>query len=368
MKTSKFGLILYSFTLGFGLMSLTGCLNTLSNSLKNLENKLYVKTLSSTKTVLVSTPTTIDTLFYCFDSKKCSPDQKNTDFILSKNEDRHIFTLSNSQENNFLSLKGSSSTSNSILERYLEFLKKSSLSQKPTNGSGGKTGFYEASFTSSGSYATSSRYKVKVPEEYKEIDPYGLMIYLHGDNGGDYTNPWIFNQLLPISKERHLITVSVLSPDGGRLWYSNPRKHAEFLHQLLENELFKKYNIDTNKIYFTGSSGGSQFLTGIFVAEFTSNYGGGAFPTCGGADIYKYFGVKKNISEDMKQNFKLFFYTQDKDFLYPQVRQSRQTYESLGMKVSGEHPSFCNNINRCHCEFKMSDAVKSAFKFFDQNN
>ena len=370
--SEKTGIMMAQFIklclVSFILLLISGCLGNVSNLSSDPEHSIYVKTQDNLKTVLVSTPSDVDSIEFCFSSSKCEPQDSNSNFILSSDKDRHVFTLNNSSALNFFSVSGKKSESGSIIKRYLQIKSRSSSNRTPTQGKGGKTGSFEASFSSTGSYATSSKYKVNVPDSYNENTPHGLMIYLHGDNAGDYTNPWIFNQLLPVSKERKLITVSVLSPDGGRQWYSKPRVHAEFLHQLIENELFKKYNIDPNHIYFTGSSGGSQFLTGIFVAEFTSNYGGGAFPTCGGDDIYNGFGVQKNITDSMKQDFKLFFYTQTQDFLYSQVTQAKSTYSSLGLKVSGEYPTFCNGTNRCHCEFKMSDAVEKAFKFFDSNN
>ncbi len=342
---------------------LGGCAALTSSKLKDdSASSIYVKTENSLKTVLVSTPMDVDTISYCFDSSKCEPDQStSSNFILGSNKDRHIFELTNPSNLSFFSVSGTHTESGSIIKRYLQFRINQASNKTPTLGKGGKTGSYEASFSSTGSYATSSRYKVNVPSSYDENTPHGLMIYLHGDNAGDYTNPWIFNQLLPISKERQLITVSVLSPDGGRQWYSNPRRHAEYLHQLIEDKLFKEYNVDPSHIYFTGSSGGSQFLTGIFVAEFTSNYGGGAFPTCGGADIYNGFGVQKNITDSMKQDFKLFYYTQTGDFLYSQVVKSENTYKNLGLKVGGVHSQ-----GGSHCGFRMSDAVKAAFKFFDE--
>lgn len=233
-----------------------------------------------------------------------------------------------------------------------------------THGSGGREGSFEERFTSTGSYIATSHYKMKVPEGIHNLEPHGLLVYLHGDGGNDYTNEWIFAPIAKLAHTHKLIAVSVLSPNNGTAWYQGPQTNAYFLHKLLEDKIFKDYNIDTTRIYFTGSSGGSQFLTGIFVPKYATTYGGGAFPTCGGADIYNFIDYK--ISDYMKEHFKIYYYTQARDFLYPQVVKSKATYSSLGMKVSGEFPNNCRT-SRCHCEFNLTEVMVKAMNFFEND-
>ena len=233
-----------------------------------------------------------------------------------------------------------------------------------THGSGGKEGNFEERFTSTGSYIATSHYKMRVPTGIHNKDPHGLLVYLHGDGGNDYTNDWIFAPIAKLAHSHNLIAVSVLSPNNGTAWYQGPQTNAYFLHKLLEDKIFKDYNIDTSRIYFTGSSGGSQFLTGIFVPMYAQTYGGGAFPTCGGADIYNFINYK--ITDHMKKNFKIYYYTQARDFLYPQVAKSKARYASLGVTVGGEFPNQCRTT-RCHCEFNLSEVMVKALDFFDKN-
>lgn len=231
-----------------------------------------------------------------------------------------------------------------------------------THGQGGKSGNFEERFTCSGTYSATSYYKLRVPQGIEDLEPHGLLIYLHGDGGKDYTNDYIFSPLVKIAHEHKLIAMSVLSPNNGTAWYQGPQTNAYFLHQLLETKIFKDYNIDTSRIYFTGSSGGSQFLTGIFVPKYVGNYGGGAFPSCGGADIYNFIEYK--ITDHMKEHFKLYYHTQTGDFLYPQVRNSIARYKSLGMQVSGEFPTTCSS-SRCHCEFNLAEVMIKAINYFE---
>ena len=235
--------------------------------------------------------------------------------------------------------------------------------QPPVNVADLKKGvFYKFNFSTSGMFASSSEYKLMIPDNELNKGSYGLLVYLHGDEARDYYSSWIVNQLIPIAKEYNLILVSVLAPGMVKRWYVAPRYKADYLNKLITTDLVSKFDIDTNNVYFTGSSGGSQFLTGIFIAEYASNYGGGAFPTCGGANLFTGYQVKPKITEQMKQNFKLFYYTNTGDFLYSQVVASKRTYERLGLMVQGFHAA------GGHCQFQMRDVAKRAFNFFFSEN
>src|SRR5690606_29495321 len=101
---------------------------------------------------------------------------------------------------------------------------------------------------------------------------YGLHIHLHGDGGGGYRD--FPNQATKFD----LIGVTVKAPNFNLQWGRNQgRTHAKYLDDLIQNELIKKYNIDLDKIYFSGVSGGAYFLTGSFIPEFGHNYNSGAF-------------------------------------------------------------------------------------------
>ena len=145
---------------------------------------------------------------------------------------------------------------------------------RTSNGSGGPTGMNEVAFTDSNN--VSSSYKINAPEDAGE-KIYGLHIHFHGDGGGGYRD-------FPNQETRYgLIGVTVKAPNQNLQWgRAEGEAHANYAQELIQNEILKKYNIDLDKVYFSGVSGGAYFLSGSFLPEFASQYKSGAFFMCGG--------------------------------------------------------------------------------------
>jgi hypothetical protein len=217
-----------------------------------------------------------------------------------------------------------------------------------TAGAGGRSGRFEETFKAAN--GMTSKYRMAVPADAGPAKAYGLLIYLHGDGAGDYREDWIFDPLEKLGLEKNLMMVSVLSPDGGNQWYSDGPGHAAYVHSLIQDELYKKYNVDKRHIYLTGSSGGSQFLTGSFVPLYGVNYSGGAMPTCGGAANWE---DEMKSSPEFLKNFRLFFYTQTFDSLYSQVKKAITYYKGKGLTVYSETPA-----GGRHCGFDTEMAVR----------
>src|SRR5690606_17233856 len=113
-----------------------------------------------------------------------------------------------------------------------------------SNGSGGRTGAFEERYTDSS--GLQSTYKMNAPADVL-TKTYGLHIHLHGDGGGGYRD--FPNQATKFD----LIGVTVKAPNQNLQWgRSQGRSHAKYVDDLIRNELVKKYNIDLDKIYFSG--------------------------------------------------------------------------------------------------------------------
>lgn len=208
---------------------------------------------------------------------------------------------------------------------------------------------YEGTFTGGG---VSSTFKVFAGSDHSKEKPSGLLIYLHGDGGHDYKSYW--PGIVRLGRKHNLIPVAVLSPNSGSAWYRNGKAHADFLHALIQTKLYREYNIDKSKIYFTGMSGGPQFLTGIFLPAHGNNYQGGAIPMCGGGGPIGYGSYIRNWkpSQTFKENFKMFYYTGTADFLYNQAVDSSKHYKNLGVNVQTEWmPGIA------HCKFNYETAL-----------
>jgi len=208
-----------------------------------------------------------------------------------------------------------------------------------SGGSGGALGDSEGSFTASN--GKSSTYKISVPADARE-KIYGLNVYLHGDGGGDYK--WFFKDNANIALTKNLIGVTVLAPNVGRQWYRNGEANALFVHELIQNEILKKYNLDKTRIYFAGTSGGSQFLTGQFIPIYGFHYNSGAVLMCGGPANWQ---DSLAGGDEFVKKFKLAWIATRFDFLLPQVEKGIAYYKSKGFQVESEIFPTGN-----HCSFK----------------
>ncbi|HYX39085.1 MAG TPA: hypothetical protein VE954_38770, partial [Oligoflexus sp.] len=145
---------------------------------------------------------------------------------------------------------------------------------RSSQGTGGGTGLVEVPFTDSTGLASS--YKINAPADVGQ-KVYGLHIHLHGDGGGGYRD-------FPNKELRYdLIGVTVKAPNTNLQWGRVAgRAHALYVNELIQKELVKKYNVNLDKIYFSGVSGGAYFLMGSFIPEFGQNYNSAAMVMCGG--------------------------------------------------------------------------------------
>lgn len=144
-----------------------------------------------------------------------------------------------------------------------------------SGGTGGESGLHELRYAASN--GEDSTYKIDVPADALTGKVYGLHVHLHGDGGGGYRD-------FPNKEPAHdLIGVTVKAPNTSLTWgrFSGV-PHAKYVHDLIQNEILKKYDIDINRIYFSGVSGGAYFLTGNFVPTYGHLYKTGAFVICGG--------------------------------------------------------------------------------------
>ena len=125
--------------------------------------------------------------------------------------------------------------------------------------------------------------------------PVGLVVHFHGDGAFEYKNPtnaWSLggpNGLIAQAKDRNMVLVVPFTPDDGAgrdltwwEWYGkeeNPRYAKDLIAYVLG-----RYNLDKKKIWLSGFSGGSQFITRYLLPHFGFELGilGGGFIAFGG--------------------------------------------------------------------------------------
>lgn len=124
-------------------------------------------------------------------------------------------------------------------------------SAKPSCGQGGGTGQSTAT-------AGAGQFKLSVPSSYSPTQAIPLLLALHGDEG---TPDYIYSVFLGLQKTSSgaFILVAPKAPAGGGSWYQAVSEHVTFVNAVLSSVL-ATYNIDLDRIWITGWSGGATFL------------------------------------------------------------------------------------------------------------
>jgi pimeloyl-ACP methyl ester carboxylesterase len=121
---------------------------------------------------------------------------------------------------------------------------------KPSCGKGGPAG--ETVGT-----AGSGQYRINVPSNYTATQAIPLLLALHGDEGTpDYIYS-AFKSLQQSSKGAYIL-VAPKAPFGGGSWYQATTQHTDFVNTVISTVL-GLYNIDQDRLWITGWSGGSTF-------------------------------------------------------------------------------------------------------------
>ena len=213
---------------------------------------------------------------------------------------------------------------------------------RSSGGTGGPTGMNEISFTDSN--GMSSTYKINVPED-ASVKVYGLHIHFHGDGGGGYRD-------FPNVETRHeLMGVTVRAPSGNLRWGRGEGvAHSNYAQELIQNEIIKKYNINLDRIYFSGVSGGAYFLSGSFLPEYGNEYQSGAFLMCGGEAPRIDFQNPQAF-----QNFRIHWQVTagERTDIADSIQRSVAAYKSVLEQVNGDpqRQSIETIGSGGHCEF-----------------
>jgi hypothetical protein len=208
-----------------------------------------------------------------------------------------------------------------------------------TNGSGGPTGGQEQTSQSR------LRYIVSAPAGNQ---PRGLLVTLHGSSASSYRE---FPRMMQSAMQQHnLMLVSVLAPNGSGWNEGGEQQAANSLDSLIRNEIFRGYNIDTRKVFFSGQSSGAGFLATHFVAMHGQNYQGGAFLLCGCQPPQ----VNIAVTPAMRTNFKMYIELTTNDGIWDRFQQSTaDAYRQAGVSVES-----IRNRPGGHCDFNQGEIVR----------
>jgi predicted esterase len=207
-----------------------------------------------------------------------------------------------------------------------------------TGGSGGPVGPAEGVSTGGLSYL------IDAPAS---DTPRGLLILLHGSTASNYEN--FIRLMRDVASQYDLIPVSVLAPNGQGWNEGNQVRAAELLHQLIQQDLYTLYDIDTTRVLFSGQSSGGGFLASNFIPAHAQDYQGGAFLQCGAAPP----NIPFTPTPDTRQNFRLHFEITTEDPIWPEYYAlAISAYTEAQMQLSMD-----NTKPGGHCQFDQQQVI-----------
>ncbi len=208
-----------------------------------------------------------------------------------------------------------------------------------THGTGGPSGLSELRSTGGLSY------QINAPTANDK--PHGLLVLLHGSSASNYKE--LIGIMATVAAQHDLLRVSVLAPNGQGWNEGNQVQAAEQLHQLVQQDIYPKYNIDKDRVLFSGQSSGGGFLSSNFVPSHARDYAGGAFFQCGAAPPSSAF----TPDAATKKNFHLHFEITTGDPIWPaSYAMSVADYTAAGMSLTKD-----NTKPGGHCAFDQQQVI-----------
>jgi MYXO-CTERM domain-containing protein len=108
-----------------------------------------------------------------------------------------------------------------------------------------------------------SLYYVSTPASYDEATAWPLIFGLHGDEGDPASSVnWFWRDVV----DDRFIFVAPKAPNAGGSWYEETESNSAWMDGLLASVL-EQYNVDLDRIYIWGLSGGAMFSSDYALAR-----------------------------------------------------------------------------------------------------
>lgn len=138
--------------------------------------------------------------------------------------------------------------------------------------------------------------------------PVGVIFQFHGDGGYEFTHPdYKLKKMAEVAKSKNMILVSMKAPNSQNVWWNDIERNGDYVRSLIQNEVYGKYNIDKNKVWIVGYSGGSEFTSYEMLEEQNDLFTGGGSIMFGGGGSPGSFA--RQPSAALKANFEPTWYT-----------------------------------------------------------
>jgi len=143
----------------------------------------------------------------------------------------------------------------------------------------------------------------------------GLMIHFHGDGAYEFNNPNSSYSLGGTTGIRaqaaahNMILLAAKSPDtqGTVTWWESGVANADYARDLITSVALSRYNIDTERIWLVGYSGGAQFVTQFLFPLYPSLANGGGAVVFGGGGAPRV--TARPFPADLREDFPMHWYT-----------------------------------------------------------
>ena len=180
-----------------------------------------------------------------------------------------------------------------------------SYTPNPSNGTGGAmTNTLSKSFTSG---SLTSAYHINA-SHLTGSTPKPLLVHLHGDGYQEYTNmatgstTGVANSYLQVAKDAGALFVLPRTPDttNGTWWSKN--SSTTWLVALLK-DILAKYNVDLNRVFWSGYSGGAEEITYNLTCDYHNLWTGGVGMMLGGGGATGLTGFTGTPTANFKTRF-----------------------------------------------------------------
>lgn len=149
-------------------------------------------------------------------------------------------------------------------------------SPNPSGGTGGLRGDYQ-SVSRTNAAGVKSQYHIYAKHLTGDA-PVGVIYALHGDGAGWFINPnsTTMENVKALAREKNLLLVIPRTPDqvAPFTWWET-FAHSTWLADL-HSYMAAIHNIDRNRVYWFGYSGGAEVLTYSLISAYSSRFTGGA--------------------------------------------------------------------------------------------
>jgi len=182
----------------------------------------------------------------------------------------------------------------------------------PSGGSGGPyTDTLANSLTAAG---VTSLYHLRAAHVNPASGPVPLVLHLHGDGYEEYTNmaagstTSVGNYYTQVAQDAGAIIVIPRTPDTTNATWYTKQSSTDWLIALYKN-LTSRYNIDLNRVFWSGYSGGAEEITYNTTLDYNNLWTGGAAMILGGGGAAGVTGFGSTPTTAFKTNFPMEWHT-----------------------------------------------------------